>query len=227
MIADILTTRLVVVAKKLGLLLTEVVFVGGSVLPLLLTDPGARDVRNTEDIDVVVALASKVEWYALEQTLKTRGFSPAGGAAPICRFVRGALILDVMPSEVDVLGFSNRWYPDALATAELYRLDEVTIRVISAPCFVAAKLEAYASRGNDDFIVSHDIEDIVAVLDGRPELCGEISSASVELSEYLAATMLQLSCHHAFAEGLDGHVAGDLGRAALVEERWRAIAAGL
>lgn len=226
MIADALTARLKIAALQLQPIEVDVVFVGGSVMPLLLTDQGARDVRNTDDIDVVVAIASKPEWYALQQKLIACGFKPAGGG-PICRFVNGPLTLDVMPTDATVLGFGNRWYHETMATAQTMHIDDIVLRIIAAPCFVAAKLEAYAGRGNDDFMVSHDIEDIVAVLDGRASLMQEVAAASVALRSYLADTMTRLLHHRHFAEGLEGHVAGEARRADNVERIWRTIAAGV
>ena len=41
------------------------------------------------------------------------------------------------------------------------------IRVVTAPYFVATKLEAFRGRGRGDYISSHDLEDLLAVIDGR------------------------------------------------------------
>jgi hypothetical protein len=42
------------------------------------------------------------------------------------------------------------------------------VRSVSAPYFLATKLEAFDGRGSGDYLTSHDIEDLVAVIDGRP-----------------------------------------------------------
>lgn len=58
------------------------------------------------------------------------------------------MLLDLMPVEPEVLGFSNRWYPYAVETAEPTDLGTgITIRLVSAVGFVATKLEAFAGRG--------------------------------------------------------------------------------
>ncbi len=224
MTAALLKARLGIVAVQLAPLLPDVVFVGGAVMPLLLTDQGARDVRSTDDVDVVVAISSLPKWYQLEQTLQQLGFSQARNGAPICRFTKGSLLLDVMPTDATVLGFGNRWYNEAVVTAQLQQIETYQLRIISAPCFIATKLEAYANRGHDDLIVSHDIEDIVAVLDGRPELANELQAASVELREYVHNTMSALIQHRQFSEAMEGHVAGDSRRTAKVAQIWRALA---
>ena len=85
-------------------------FLGGAAVELLLTDPAAPAVRATMDVDVIVEVAGRVEYYKLEGELRERGFSQRAGAEePICRWHLGDLILDVMPTDPDVLGFSNRW----------------------------------------------------------------------------------------------------------------------
>jgi hypothetical protein len=212
MMTEILRARLKVAAEKLGPLLPDVVFLGGGVIPLLLTDRGARDVRSTDDIDVIVSIASMVAWYEFQTKLAALGFRPAP-AGPICRFVHGALVLDVMPKDPAVLGFGNRWYDETMTTAASLVIEDQQLRIITAPCFVATKLEAYGGRGNDDIIMSHDIEDIVVVMDGRPELAAEISTASEPLRAYLAHQMTMLTQHRNFAEAIEGHLAGDYGRA--------------
>jgi predicted nucleotidyltransferase len=92
-----------------------------------------------------------------------------------------------MPTDERVLGFSNRWYPVATVTALPLTLPSGTrIRLISAPAFLATKFEAFATRGSNDIMASHDFEDIINVLDGRPGIETEIADAGGELATYLA-----------------------------------------
>jgi hypothetical protein len=44
------------------------------------------------------------------------------------------------------------------------------VHLITAVNFVATKLEAFHGRGANDVTLSHDLEDIVAVIDGRSEI---------------------------------------------------------
>ena len=41
--------------------------------------------------------------------------------------------------------------------------------MVTAPYFMATKIEAFYGRGGDDFLGSHDMEDIITVIDGRPD----------------------------------------------------------
>lgn len=71
----------------------------------------------------------------------------------ICRWRYDDIILDVMPTDEKILGFSNRWYPAAIQSASEYVLsDVITIRLIAAPYFLATKLEVFRQRGQNDFL---------------------------------------------------------------------------
>ena len=75
--------------------------------------------------------------------------------------------------------------------------------------FVATKLEAFKGRGNGDFLVSHDLEDIVTVVDGRPALIDELRDAPKELRTYLAKEISSLLNTPQFIDALPGHLPGD------------------
>jgi|SRR5215469_7206107 len=106
--------------------------------------------------------------------------------APICRWKQETTILDVMPLDEQILGFSNRWYRAALESAERRDLPEdVRILLVNPVYFCATKLEAFRGRGNDDYLASHDLEDFMAVIDGRPEFIDEIQNASADVRAYL------------------------------------------
>jgi predicted nucleotidyltransferase len=55
------------------------------------------------------------------------------------------------------------------------------IRVISAPYFLGTKLEAFGGRGENDYFASRDLEDFVAVLEGRQTILAEIEAAPEDL----------------------------------------------
>jgi len=105
-------------AERLRQLLPEIVFVGGCATGLLIDDPAAAPVRGTYDVDVIAEIGSYAEYTVFSERLRTLGFKEdSREGAPLCRWTDGALTLDVTPLDSQVLGFSNRWYPDALRTA--------------------------------------------------------------------------------------------------------------
>jgi hypothetical protein len=113
-------------------LLERMAFLGGCAAGLLITDELTREsVRYTEDVDLVVEAVTFGEWTRLEHALVNRGFRRSPEDDVVCRMRLGTLIVDFMPTDERVLGFANRWYALALATAERYPLTpEVTIRLV-------------------------------------------------------------------------------------------------
>jgi hypothetical protein len=99
------------VAHRLGDLREDVVFLGGAVLGLLITDPAASEARPTKDVDLIVDIASRAEYADLETKLRAAGFlNDRSQGAPVCRWLAGDVKVDVMPTDPALLGFGNRWY---------------------------------------------------------------------------------------------------------------------
>ena len=206
------------VAQALRPVCEDVVFVGGCATGLLLTQARPDNIRITEDVDIIAQALTARDYHALESKVRARGFSnDMRPGAPICRWVFGAVTLDVMPTAPDILGFANRWYPLAVQTAEAAKLNSgLMIRLIHAPVFIATKLEAFKDRGHDasgrpDYLGGHDLEDIITVLDRRPELLGECAAAPRELKTYLADEFSKLLADDDFNTSLAGHLPGDAG----------------
>jgi len=218
---------LTLIAKSLGTLCDSLVFVGGCATGLLLTTPRAQAIRATQDVDVVVHAVSTADYYAMEKAVESRGFKhDLSPEAPICRWVLQGVALDLMPSQPGILGFHNRWYPLAIETAAQIKLNGMDIRLITAPVFVATKFEAFHGRGNNDYLGSHDLEDIITVVDGRPELQQEIDQADGELRRYIVAEFNALLEDRDFLMALAGHLPGDAASQARLPElisRMRAI----
>jgi hypothetical protein len=98
--------RIKAVSEALADLKDEVVFVGGATVSLY-ADRMAEEVRETMDIDIVVQLYSRIEYAKLEDRLRQIGFSNDTTARFLGRYKFGDLIVDVMPTSEDILGFSN------------------------------------------------------------------------------------------------------------------------
>lgn len=215
--------------SALGPLCDRFVFVGGCITGLLITEPASPPVRATRDVDVIVQVVSLGEYHALERELERLGFShDRRQDAPVCRWLAGNAVLDVMPTERTILGFANRWYEEAVRTASVQSLSSGRqIRLITAPTFIATKLEAFADRGHGDFLASHDLEDITTLIDGRPELVDEVAATTAELRNYLAIRFETLLRTPAFLDALPGHLPSDAAsqaRVPIILERLRQLA---
>jgi hypothetical protein len=202
--------QLMAVAKKVRPLLDDLVFAGGCATGLLITDPSAPAVRTTLDVDAIAKVSSYSEYVALGDRLRELGFSEdISEGAPVCRWVSGGLILDVMPLDPSALGFSNRWYREAVRSSVAIELGALTIHIITAPVFLATKLEAFKGRGKGDYFSSHDLEDAVSVIDGRDGLVGEIRDSSPDVRQYLAMEWGALLRDPRFVDALPGQLPPD------------------
>lgn len=197
--------------EQLDELSDEMVFVGGCATGLLITDQAAPVIRVTKDVDAIVQVTSKADYYRLSEKLRKKGFAEdTSDGAPLCRWITDMVVLDVMPTDPGVLGFSNRWYSPAIENAQtLVLTNEKKINMVSAPYFLITKLEAFDGRGNNDFLMSHDIEDFVAVIDGRAELQEEIKKSAPELVSELALRCEKLVKDARFVEAVSGHMPTD------------------
>jgi len=140
---------LMLAIDRLGELADSMVFLGGCATGLLITDPAAPPIRVTRDVDAIVQVVSLAEYHRLSKQLRALGFKEdTSDDAPICRWVADKVILDVMPTDTQILGFGNKWYTPAAKNAERRQLPSgKQIRMVSAPYFLITKLEAFDGRG--------------------------------------------------------------------------------
>jgi predicted nucleotidyltransferase len=216
------------VAMGLQSLVDDVVFLGGCTAGLLITDPAAPIPRQTNDVDMIVEVSSHLDYHTFSAKLRRNGFQEDKRAnAPLCRWIYQSMQVDVMPTHEEILGFSNRWYAEALQHSVWVNLSQNTrIRMISAPYFLATKLEAFYGRGHRDYIMSHDLEDMVAVIDGRDTIVGDVAQSTNFLRTYLAKEFTQLLQQNDFQDALQGYLAPDAAsqaRISIIKARMQVI----
>ena len=146
------------VANAFGNLLPQVVFVGGATVALYATLPQVPTPRPTDDVDCIIDVASYVQFAALEEKLRERGFRNDVSSRVLVRWLWQApdqeqpYQVDLMPSDGGrVLGQNvNRWYPSGMKHAQTLLLAEgLEISVLDAPHFLATKFEAMHDRATD------------------------------------------------------------------------------
>lgn len=205
------------IARQIEPLLGDVVFVGGATTELFFTSPVASRVRMTRDADVICEVTGRVEYHRLGEHLRSLGFDEdTSPGAPACRWRSAAGLLDVMPTDEAILGFSNPWYAYGIRTSQSAALaPDITIRLLAPPVFLATKLAAYADRGSGDLLGSHDIEDIVSVVAFRPEITAETAAEVAELRHWVGQRIQAYLIDHPDAEDA---VVGNLPDARLVAD---------
>lgn len=198
-------TRIKAVSNALDSLKENVVFVGGATVSLY-ADRETEDPRPTDDVDVLVEISSRKAYAELEQQLRNNGFQHDTTATFIGRFLIQGLTVDVMPTDETILGFSNQWYKQGFDSAINFPIDELhSVKIFPAPLFIAAKLEAFKNRGNNDGRLSSDFEDIIFILENRSTIWHELKNTSGTLKLYLLEAFNNLRRNKYINEWIEAH----------------------
>lgn len=199
--------------RELGPLAAEVVFVGGAVISILAEQLAPDKARPTEDVDVVIEAATKADYDSFDASLRRRGFLN-DFFGPICRYRKGLLVLDVVPTKGEILGFANEWYQEGCQKAHKVSLSaDSEISVIFPPCMVASKFSAFNSphrEGYGDLLASRDFADIVTMLAYRLDLAEEVKAGSHELQSCLKECFRELLERRGVEEGVASALDPDL-----------------
>ena len=216
------------VAESLGPLRSKVVFLGGSATGFHITDKAEPEIRATKDVDIIVEVASIVEYHKLEKMLMKLGFfQQIQEDDPICRWYINDIIVDVMPTDENILGFSNRWYLPAIKSSVTIELEpDLEIKIVTAPYFLGTKLDAFFGRGRGDYLASHDMEDIINFINGRAEVIEDIKNSEPDLKDFIVKSLQGFLEDEFFLEALPGHLLPDKasqGRRSIILERIKKI----
>jgi hypothetical protein len=217
-----------IVTRRLQPLEMPFVFIGGAVMCLLVDHPDLTEFRPTKDVDVIIEIVTYCELALFEDRLRKAEFrNDTTKGAPICRWIVDGCLVDIMPQDPKPLGMSSRWFPEALQLANNVDLGEgCIVPVVAPPVFLATKLEAFKDRGKGDFYMSHDLEDMITLTDGRANIVDEIARSPQEIRKFVAEGFAVLLKHPDFQDALPGHMpkmAGSEKRLSQVIEKFRAI----
>lgn len=215
--------------RLLAPVLDDLIFVGGCATGFMFTDPAAAGIRPTHDLDAIAVVASYAAYTTLANRLRAIGLKEDTSAGPMAaRWRHGDAVVDVTPTDRSVLGFSNTWYAPAVAQAQRIIIAGLPARMVTPPYLIASKLEAFHVRGHADVVASSDLEDVVLIVDGRPELLAEIERAAEPVRGFIASEFGALLDDRRFLDSLAGFLPQDRAsqaRRPLLEKRLRAIAA--
>ncbi|HEL8434710.1 TPA: hypothetical protein U0D75_003063, partial [Legionella pneumophila] len=172
----------------------QVVYVGGRIVGLLITDSIEDDVRPTYDIDVALDLGRTdvVAHYSLQKKLESLGFKPDGNVN--CRYVLDDFMIDVMYTDGVLQGINSNWYQAGYDNAIEIQIKDKKIKILNAVYFIATKLEAFTDRAykNNDYWDCKDLEDIINVINGRPELLVEIMNSPKDVVQFISGYFKKL-----------------------------------
>lgn len=200
-------TRIKGVANALTEFKDEIAFVGGAAVSLYVDNPEQTETRPTDDIDVLVEIASYGAYVQLQEKLTTLGFSVDAEAKVTCRFKYDGLTVDIMPTNGEILGLKNDWHRKGFAELETYHLDHSPdIQILPIGYFIASKLEAFNDRGGGDGRTSKDFEDIVFVIDNRQNFWEEMSALTGDLASYIKEEFSKLLSTSHIEEWISGHL---------------------
>lgn len=184
--------RIKVVFDALEELIADVIFVGGATVSLY-ADRLGEETRPTDDVDILIEIANYKEYTKIEETLRNKGFINDIESGIICRYKINGIIVDIMPTAKEILGFTNKWYIDGFKYAESYKIDNhYSIKIFSSVYFLATKLEAFKDRGYNDGRWSTDFEDIVYILNNRTTIWDELQATDKNLKQYLKLELNRL-----------------------------------
>jgi hypothetical protein len=173
------------IAQALGALNKNVVYVGGAVVSFYIDDTSAEDVRPTQDIDISMEIASVGELEKLRVELIQKDFYQTSEDDVICRFRYEDIKVDVMATKAIGWAPANPWFEPGFKDIVHFTVDEIEIKCLSLPYFLATKFTAFYDRGAEDPRTSHDFEDIVYLLNYTTNLAEQVLTAPDDVKEYL------------------------------------------
>lgn len=180
------------VALALGNLNKEVVYVGGAMVSLYINDPAAEDIRPTKDIDLTFQLTTFAKLEKLREQLIERGFTQNAEDTVNCRFRYEDLKVDVMSTKSVGWAPSNRWFAAGFDKALTKTVDDINIKLLPLPFFIATKMEAFFERGIKDVYASHDLEDIVYLFNYTTNIDYQLIRATQEVNIYLREKLKEI-----------------------------------
>lgn len=193
------------IAEALQEVKDNMVFVGGAVISLYTNDPAADEIRPTQDIDMTLNIINLSHWERMQERLRKLGFHPDPFGHAICSFKYKDIPIDIMAADDGPLGPANQWYKIGFEDLWTVKAIDQKIKILSAPCYLATKFEAFKNRGND-YRTSHDIEDIIYVIDNRTTIVEEIKESDTRVHSFLKVELQIMESQGILTEVLMAHV---------------------
>lgn len=193
------------VAQSLEELNKEVIYVGGAVVSLYVTDEGAEQPRPTKDIDISVQISTYAQMEDLREKLALKKIYPAPSEKIMYRYAYEDILIDFIPFEETPLGPTNSWLKPGFEKAYPINIGEIEIKILPVSLFLATKWEAFKSRGSDPR-TSHDFEDIIYIIDNNLEVVEDIQNANKDVQDFLKEMSNEILHHNSRNEIIECHI---------------------
>jgi hypothetical protein len=196
--------------KKIALALEEinldVVYVGGAVVFLYVDNPSVEDARPTMDVDIVVQISSLRHLEEIREKLIKKGFCQTWEDHIICRFRYDDIKVDVMSTTPIGWAPGNQWFEKGFDKKISYNIDGVNIYILPVSYYLATKFSAFYDRGELDPRTSHDLEDIVYLLDNSSLIKREILSSPSDLKTFINKAFNEILNSNKLKEAIIGNL---------------------
>ncbi len=193
------------VALALGELNNEVIYVGGAVISLYVTDKGGELPRPTKDIDISVQISSYPQMDQLRELLANKKKYPAPTETILYRYSLENILIDFIPYEETPLGPTNRWLKPGFEKAYPIKVGNTEIKILPVSLYLATKWEAFNNRGGDPR-TSHDFEDVIYVIDNNRSIVDDIANADNNVRDFLKQMSTEILAHPSVNEIIECHI---------------------
>lgn len=193
------------IAAALKDMKNDMIFVGGAVVSLYTDDPAADEIRPTQDVDMTLHILNLGHWEKVQEKLRTLGFYPDPYGHAICSYKYKDIPIDIMAMEDGPLGPANKWYSIGSKNLWSVQVKGQEIKILAAPCYLATKFEAFNDRGSD-LRTSHDIEDIIYILDNRTSIVEEVINSEPSIRAFVTEQLQNIRTKGFLTEVLMVHI---------------------
>ena len=183
----------------------EVIYIGGAIVSLYVTDQGAEQARPTEDIDICVQISTYAQMDQLREKLARKKIYPAPTETIMYRYSFEEILIDFIPFEDTPLGPTNKWLKPGFQKAYPINIGKVEIKILPVSIFLATKWEAYKNRGGDPRM-SHDFEDIIYIINNNVNLVDDIVQTNKKVQDFLKEMSNEILSNSSLNEIIECHI---------------------
>lgn len=192
------------VAQGFGDLNKKVFYLGGSTLSLYVPKYAAAQNRVVGEVDCVLGSLTLNDYFQWEESLTERGFVKEGAINQFQhRWRYEGIAVNILAPNRETLSYNYRWLDEGIFHAQSYSIAEgVSIKSFTPAYFIAAKIESFLNKAEGDFRTSEDFEDLMFVLDNRPQIVEELCQSFYEVRNYIQQYFMRFLMDPTLEEGL-------------------------